>query len=186
MRPLAALVAGLLTLVSVAQAQENTPFAQGTWALQLVPSYIDANDASEDVKAGTLALGAGYHLLDNLGLYGEVVGYAWDQDRFVDTDAVGGGLNLLLRWHFLNFDRFTIYADGGAGIVELDDDFPAGGTRFNFTPRVGLGATVRLADSFHLLGGVRYFHMSNANTHGRDENPGIDALEYYVGAMFTF
>ncbi|HEX2972784.1 MAG TPA: acyloxyacyl hydrolase, partial [Tepidisphaeraceae bacterium] len=98
----------------------------------------------------------------------------------------GAGFSLLLRWHFLKVDRFSLYAEGSAGLVELDTDFPYGGTRFNFVERAGLGATYELMDDLHLMGGVRWFHLSNADLDGAERNPAFDALEYYGGLMFTF
>jgi hypothetical protein len=44
----------------------------------------------------------------------------------------------------------------------------------------------RLADDTYLLGGARYFHLSNAKAHGSEKNPSYDGVEYYVGLMFAF
>ena len=60
-----------------------------------------------------------------------------------------------------------------------------GGTTYNFTARVGPGVTYRLFDNAHLAAGVRYFHNSNGDQHGRGKNPGYDGVEYYVGMIFT-
>jgi hypothetical protein len=83
-------------------------------------------------------------------------------------------------------DRFSLYAEGSTGLVELDTDFPHYGTRFNFVERVGLGATYELVDNLHLIGGARWFHLSNADLDGAERNPAFDALEYYAGLIFTF
>ena len=42
---------------------------------------------------------------------------------------------------------------------------------------LALGATVPIAEKLDFIGGVRFFHMSNANMHGRDENPAINGVQ---------
>ena len=172
-----------------APEQPAEPFAKGTWALQFTGSYISGSDASLTDslgEGGSGNVGVGYFLFKNVGVYGELVGYGFDKKDWTGDDAWGGGLNMLLRWHFLSFDRWSIYADGGGGIIEFEDEFPSGGTHFNFTGRVGLGASIRLAHNLHLIGGARYLHISNAAIHGVERNPGFDSMEYYTGLMFTF
>jgi hypothetical protein len=51
---------------------------------------------------------------------------------------------------------------------------------------LGLGATVPIADKLDFIGGVRFFHLSNANMHGRDENPAINGVQGYVGLMWRW
>jgi len=63
---------------------------------------------------------------------------------------------------------------------------PTFGTTYNFTARVGPGVSYRISDDVFLLGGARYFHLSNGNQHGRIKNPSYDGIEWYVGLMFTF
>jgi hypothetical protein len=67
-----------------------------------------------------------------------------------------------------------------------DRAVPEFGTHFNFTAKGGAGATWRLTDSLHLIGGARYFHLSNGNLHGRDQNPSHDGVQYWAGVMVTF
>jgi hypothetical protein len=168
----------------VAQAED---FDRGSWKLQLTGSYIHSENAGFDdhrVRGGQATAGVGYYFLDNLGGYFDLVGYGLTQDE-PDVDAWGAGFNLMLRWHFLRGERWSIFADGGAGLVQFDRRFPAGGTHFNFNQRVGLGATFRLDANIHLIGGVRYMHLSNASIHGSGRNPSFDAVEAYVGLMFS-
>lgn len=167
--------------------KEQEAFSKGSWAVELWGSYIDSSAvSSEEVSGGSGNLGVGYYLLDRLGVYAEVAGYGLSEGHHEDADAAGGGFNLMLRWHFLKLDKLTLYVDGAAGLVEFGEDFPSGGTRFNFIERAGLGATYQLADKMHLMGGVRYLHLSNADIDGSDRNPAFDALEYYAGLLFTF
>lgn len=167
--------------------KEQEAFAKGSWAVELWGSYIDSGGVSSDeVTGGSGNVGVGYYLLDRLGLYAEVSGYTLNEHHQGDTEAAGGGFNLLLRWHFLTVDKLTFYVDGAAGLVEFNRDFPSGGTRFNFVERAGVGATFQLLDKMHLMGGVRYMHLSNADIDGSDRNPAFNALEYYAGLVFTF
>ena len=76
--------------------------------------------------------------------------------------------------------------DGAIGVSLAGDDVPETGLHFNYTPKGGGGATVKLRDDLHLLGGVRFIHFSNGNLKGRDENPSQDGVQYYAGVLFTF
>ncbi|MFN9991847.1 MAG: acyloxyacyl hydrolase, partial [Phycisphaerales bacterium] len=92
-----------------------------------------------------------------------------------------------IRWHFLNKERMTVYADLGIGVLFTTDDVPSDGTSFNFTPRAGAGITHRLGDSanrFEL--GVRWAHISNARTSGDGDNPSRDSIMLYGGVIFPF
>ena len=184
MNKLAMMVAGVLVICTSTASAED--FDKGSWKLQFTSSYISSSNTGFDdgsAKGGQAAVGAGYYFLDNVGAYVDLVGYGLSQDE-PDVDAWGGGLNLLLRWHFLRGQHWSVYADGGTGIVQFNEDFPAGGTQFNFIERVGLGASFRLDTNLHLIGGVRYLHLSNARIRGRDENPAMDSVEGYIGLMF--
>jgi hypothetical protein len=102
--------------------------------------------------------------------------------------ATGGGGSIGVTWHFLEGrlgDRdWSIFADAGIGLLWTGDDVPPGGTRLNFTPRAGVGGTLGLDDRTRLVLGLRWFHVSNAQT-GSD-NPGIDALQVVAGLSFAF
>lgn len=156
-------------------------FEKGTWDLELSASYVHQIRFSDD-KFYNVTLGGGYYLADNISLSAELQGYYVDQPF---DDAIVGGLGVLLRWHLIHFDRFTIFADGGGGVSMADAEVPNFGTHFNFTGKVGPGLSYALDDRTHLLGGVRYFHLSNWNIHGRDQNPSYDGVQFWVGMMWT-
>lgn len=98
--------------------------------------------------------------------------------------TAGGGASLLLRWHVLLREEWSIYVEGGCGLAYFSSPVPRGAARLNFTPEAGVGLTIALSDHTRLLGGVRWYHISNAQT--AQSNPGVDMLEIYVGAAFTF
>lgn len=129
-----------------------------------------------------------------------LAGWFFAQDEDGDDgeearDALGVNPALGFRWHFWNSrgaaapaDRsWSVYADIGIGMVFSDEDVPPGGTKYNFTPRAGLGATFALGDSGTRLDlGVRWHHISNASTSGTDDNPSRDGVMIYAGVMFPF
>jgi lipid A 3-O-deacylase len=102
------------------------------------------------------------------------------------TDATGANLNLLFRWHFLHDEArlWTIYADGGAGMLFTTDDVPAGGSSFNFTPQAGGGVSFDLGEDVRLYLGARWHHVSNARLY--DSNPGRDYAMGYAMISWPF
>lgn len=157
-------------------------FAKGTWTLEVEGSYTPPiRFSTDDFATGTV--GVGYYLLDNFSVTAMGHGFHVNQEAGNDTD--GGGASLLLRWHLINLDRFSFYLDGGGGLVWTQDPVPTGGTTYNYTARAGGGISWRLKEDVYLLGGARYFHLSNGNQHGRENNPSFDGVEYYLGVMFA-
>jgi hypothetical protein len=165
---------------STGQAQSGA-FDEGSWTLAAYGSYAEGFRLRDD-QLGTATVSVGYYFADRWSINAEGVYFKFDEPT--ETDAVGG--NVIFRWHFLARDRYSLYLDFGGGMLDAQDEIPAGGTEINFDARAGLGATIRLLDDLHLMGGVHYFHLSNGNIHGLDENPSIDAIEGYVGLMLTF
>jgi len=160
----------------------SDPFSKGSIALELEAAYTDPIRFSTDQYfAG--AVGLSYYFADNWSASIRAHGFAVQQE-FGD-DTTGGGASILLRWHFLRSENWSLYIDGGGGLAWSNDPIPFGGTTYNYTGRAGGGVSFRVTDHIHLLAGARYFHLSNANQHGRQNNPSFDGVEYYVGMMFT-
>lgn len=104
-----------------------------------------------------------------------------------DDDALGLNFNLIFRWHFLDFETWTIFADGGVGMLVSTDNVPDGGTGFNYTPQAGGGATFRLGESrSRLVVGARWNHVSNARINGEDRNPSRDGIQVYAAVQIPF
>lgn len=93
-------------------------------------------------------------------------------------NAVGFNLNGMFRWHFAKRENWSIFFDSGAGILITTNDVPRGAAAFNFTPQLGGGASIKLKNDRHLLVGLRWHHISHAETFGN--NPGRDSLQGYV------
>lgn len=162
--------------------QPCTDFPRGTWSLTLEGAYAHSFTDSE-ARIETASAGLGYYFMDNLSLNAEVAGF-WDQQPGPDSRI--GEINLLLRHHLLNYDRLSFFIDVGGGLSYADVRTPVGGSYFNFSLQSGPGVTFRLTDKLHLIGGARYLHFSNAAIKGPNNNPSINALEGYVGLLFTF
>jgi hypothetical protein len=176
-------------VMDAAPATPKPPFSQDTWSFQ---TYGTASfgDGANQGEVWTLHVGAGYFLRDGFSVNLEGVGAYIDMnpnDAAQGGQAAGGGLDLLLRWHFLRDRDWSLYADGGAGFLQSSQSFPADGTHFNFTPQAGFGGTLHLVDGLYLMGGTRWYHISNARIpHGAARNPGYDSIMFYAGLMILF
>lgn len=164
---------------AIAMAQENTPrFPQGTWTMQTYGSAV-LGDAQPIVSG---AFGGGYFAWNDISVNLDAYGYGVFNNS-PDTGAIG--MSLGLRNHHFHRDRWTIFSDVSGGVFEaFQTDVPPGGTRFNFTLRAGLGGTYEIKDNLHLIGGVRYFHLSNARIEGHEHNPNLNGVEVYMGLMW--
>jgi lipid A 3-O-deacylase len=99
-----------------------------------------------------------------------------------DEDALGLNLALLMRWHFLRQTNWSLFVDGGAGVMGTTSDVPSKGASFNFTPQAGAGVSINLKEQRQLMLGLRWHHISHADLFGA--NPGRDSLMGYVGVQF--
>jgi len=164
----------------------GSSFSKGVWEFHFTGGYYnDISPSDETIVHG--AAGFGYYFADRLAVNVQLAGFALDPNDPGESNHVpGGGFDLLLRWHVLEYGRVTLFAEGGIGLIYSDKSIPQFGTHFNFTPQAALGATFRVYDNVHLIGAAKYFHLSNAAMQGRDDNPGLDALGGYVGVMWTF
>ncbi len=126
-----------------------------------------------------------YFLVDNFEIGLEFSGHFFDQPT--GGDAIGVGFNPNFRWHFFKRDRFTVFVDGGAGILGTTDEVPDRGTEFNFTPRAGLGLTWQPGEgAMRIMFGARWQHVSNARIDGSERNPGMDNAMVHLSVMFPF
>jgi len=122
-----------------------------------------------------------HFIADGLGLVTQINGLWTDQEG-----PNAGGINgaLLLRWHFVARETWSLYAEAGAGLAWSTDDIPAGGTKFNFTPQAAVGVTLDIDESSRAYVAVGWHHISNAQVF--DDNPGQDSAILHVGLSFTF
>lgn len=143
--------------------------------------------AAMDGKGATDLSGfvqATWFIVQNVEFGGEVAAWHFGQDG---EDAAGASLSALIRWHFVNEGRLSLFVDGGIGLLGSTDDVPAEGTDFNFLPRAGVGATYRPWDGdMRVMLGLRWHHISNARSSGASDNPSRDGAMLYVGLSIPF
>lgn len=167
----------------------HDPFAEGRWSLQI---YGSGTYSSGDDRVYGGHVGIGYHILDGVSLNADLGGNFLTMDDSNNPpatggDSFGGTLDLLVRWHFLRGDGWSIFAEGGCGLMESAESFPAAGTHFNFRPQFGMGVTLKITPEVHLMGGARLLHISNAGINADSgHNPGYDSGMFYLGLMFPF
>lgn len=166
---------------AVQEAEIAAPFGSAqSWRL-----YVHGGGAV-DVKTSDNALaraGIGFEhfIADDLSLNFEFTGLYVDQEG---DDAVGGSFALLFRWHFISEETWSMYFDGGAGMLGTSSDVPDHGSSFNFTPQAGFGFTFDVGGDNRLMTGLRWYHISNANIY--EENPGRDHICLYAGLSIPF
>lgn len=151
---------------------------EGSWRFNVLLSYGDSLDDMSMVTAG---VGVSWFFIENLSLDLQLGFLSASQPG---PSARGVNVNVLLRWHFYTQPSWSLYLDGGAGLLKTNDDVPASGSSFNFTPQLGLGATFDIGRDWRVMVGVRWFHISNANLY--DDNPGRDMLQLYAGLSIPF
>jgi hypothetical protein len=157
-------------------------FRQGLWTVEWTGSVMKDLGPQESFMSGG-GFGVSYYFIENVALSAQVSGLFVDQPV---EDAAAVEADLLLRHHLFHFDRYSFFLDVGAGLFEGDERVPASGTRFNFALQSGLGLTCRLRDNLYLIGGARYYHLSNADLEGDARNPSLNGVRGYFGLMFTF
>ena len=115
-----------------------------------------------------------------------VEGSAWHFEQEGD-DAQGLALTLGTRWHVLNRRSWSLFLEGGIGVLGAPDNVPEGGTGFDFMPRLGMGGTFDIGDSgVRAIMGLRWHHISNGRIHGDVANPSRDAPMVYAGISLPF
>lgn len=176
--------------MQVGQAAGSAPAEGSAWqdraafgSADLVALEADLTGAFDfdGTELAILDVGVQWFVADGVsaGIFGEGIYATQDLD-----DALGGGGGVLLRWHFLREERFTLFGEIGCGAVWFTDRVPPGGSDFNFSPRASIGASIALGGSARLDARVGWFHLSNAQT--SEGNPGLDALAVGLGLVFPF
>ena len=152
--------------------------AKDSWRWQLLGSWIgDMQGASQFEGEWSASWFFMQDVSMDFGLSGDAI-------LQPGLDAGGGGASLMFRWHFLAREDWSVFADLGCGMLFTNEPVPSDGGRVNFTPRAGLGGTLAIGPTARLMGGLRWYHISNANT--AESNPGRDSLQVFGGVSFPF
>ena len=149
---------------------------QEHWYIQGAFATTLDRQESDPRRFGLVGAGISKFLFDRHSINLELNTIYFDQPG---DDALGLNLALLMRWHFVRKSNWSLYIDGGAGVMGTTSDVPEAGASFNFTPQAGAGATIKLDDRQRLMLGLRWHHISHADLFGA--NPGRDSIMGYVG-----
>lgn len=172
---------------------QDVPFLrEGATRLNLQSAV--AYDFSDAVDLNPINVGLSHFIVDSVEIGFEVGAWYFLQD---DEDAGGISTHLLFRFHLLDSTMFaadptndptwSAFADLGIGLLGTTSDVPAGGTSFNFMPRIGAGFNYHLGpgDTWLTLG-LRWHHISNARLISQDNNPARDGLLFFAGISVPF
>jgi len=169
----------LFVLPGAARADEPGISRQGNWTLATYGAY-SRSFTGERERIGSGTVGIGYYFRNDLSLNAELGYYRNDQHG---PEANVAAADILLRHHLLDRGRFSLFLDAGGAVSYADQRTPYYGTYFNFMEEAGVGSTFQLKDNLHLLGGVRFYHLSNARLDGPEHNPSINAYQFYLGVI---
>jgi hypothetical protein len=169
-------------LAQTRPAWEPANFPEGTASFTTYGAFT-RNFTGPRAVMGSGTVGIGYYVWDNVSLNAEFSGFHNDQ---AGPDANIYALNALLRQHLFHRGRFSLFVDAGGAVSIADTRTPPNGTYYNYMEETGIGSTYQIKDSLHLIGGIRYYHLSNARLEGPVHNPSINGLQGYVGLMLRF
>jgi hypothetical protein len=102
------------------------------------------------------------------------------------VDAYLLGVNFGVRSRMVRRGRVSVFVEFQVGISEADTITPPRGTRFNYLALGGAGATLRVSPAVHLIGSIRWIHVSNGGRAGRSRNPDIEAVGPQLGLLIAF
>ena len=109
--------------------------------------------------------------------------FGMDVDQ-TGSNADGFNFTLQLRWHFIDANSWSMFVEGGVGLLRTGANVPTGGSEFNFTIQLGSGFSFDAGNNNRWLVGARWFHISNANTY--NNNPGRDSAMLWTGISFPY
>ncbi|TVQ57781.1 MAG: hypothetical protein EA377_00605 [Phycisphaerales bacterium] len=162
-------------------SESALPFGEAghrRWSVQASYGVDLKRSRNQQITAG---LGLSFFVIDTVSLDFEFNGMYFDQRG---DNAWAPNFAMLLRWHALMEERWSLYLEGGAGLMYASNKVPFNGSKFNFTPQAGGGISFEINDQARLFLGARWHHISNANT--QRQNPGRDSVIGYVAVSFPF
>ena len=193
-RALVGLLASMVCILSAAGAAAQTPstlpvpddpLARHGWHLDLTvhSAFEVANyNGNHEEMFGEFA-GFTYGIREGLAIrVAAPLYYVWQRGTDGTLFGVTGGL----RGRLVEKPRWSAFWEFELGVSEADTYVPPRGTRFNYLAIGGGGVTVQIRPGIHLLGGLRFVHLSNNSLAGRSRNPDIEALGPMIGVLYGF
>jgi hypothetical protein len=168
-----------------APAVPDDPLARRGWHLDLTvhgAGEVANYNGNHEEMLGAFA-GFTYGIREGLAVkVATPLYYVWQRG----TDGYLFGVTGGLRGRFVKKRRWSAFWEFELGVSEADTHVPPRGTRFNYLAIGGGGMTVRIRPGLHLLGGLRFVHVSNNSLAGRSRNPDIEALGPTIGVLYGF
>ena len=163
----------------------DDPLARRAWHLDLTvhgAGEVANYNGNHEEMLGAFA-GFTYGIREGLAVrIATPLYYVWQRE----TDGYLFGVTGGLRGRFVKKRRWSAFWEFEVGVSEADTYVPPRGTRFNYLAIGGGGMTVRIRPGLHLVGGLRFVHVSNNSLAGRSRNPDIEALGPTVGVLLGF
>ena len=173
-------VAVLAAVPTVARAADD---CDPRWTVESLATTL-GDVTNRHVVMGGATIGLGYRVIDDTSVLVDVSGYGFSEGR---TDGVAAGITVGLRQHLADVGRFGFDVDVSGGILGANRELPYNGTHFNETIEVGPAVTYPFRPGLFLVGGVRYFHLSNADREDAPgRNPSVNAIQGVVGLEWRF
>ncbi len=166
------------------QLSEQSPYERKMYRPYIYSSYVDvmyeySRPPKSDVFVGHFRVG---RQLRRFLVVGGDMGIYKVSDAQVSTFGIG--FQLYFQWYIVNRDNWKLYYDNGVGPNVFLEQFPFGGTQFNFSSTYGLHIALRVPEMAWITIGVKNLHISNAGIKGMDRNPALDGLGLSFGYQF--
>jgi hypothetical protein len=170
----------IVALAAPAHAEADGAFAKGQWTGSVVSAVLieawDYNLSQEEIYGG--AIGVAYCPRDRVSIGVEVMLARVVQNS---SDAFLKGASSIFGWQAWHRGQWSVAIETGLGVSTADVAVPRRGTRFNYLAHGGATAIWRVTERCHVMGSLRWLHLSNNSLAGRDRNPDIQALGGHVG-----
>lgn len=175
--------AAMSTVADAPEKPAARPFGSaGTSWLTVGAGVAFGATEGESATDANASLAWNYFLINDVEFSLEGAGWYFSQPG---EDQGGGSASLAFRWHFVNKQKWSLFAEIGVGVLAATGEVPSGGTSVDFLPRAGVGATFELSPGgARLQTGVRWHHISNARFQGDSNNPSRDGVMIFAGVMF--
>ncbi|TLY20868.1 MAG: acyloxyacyl hydrolase [Nitrospirae bacterium] len=168
---------------------------RGTLEVGVMAGYLQGNDTLTSVSSNRSALYAlprvGIVVTPDIGsgLYAgnlELLIEPLYAHYFKPFGANAAGGSVVFKYNFLGFGRWLPFWDLGLGMLwtNLAPRIPEQSTPFNFVLESGPGVQYFATERVALTLGVRFHHISNAQT--GDRNKGLNSTLGYLGLSIFF